>query len=96
MECPVRSGASVLLVIVVAGSGGVPRANAQDAPASAVVRPPIRAPRAAGRVVVDGRLDEAAWDSAGRAGSFIQQYPDANAAATLPSEVHVLVDDAAL
>ncbi|MBC7894486.1 MAG: carbohydrate binding family 9 domain-containing protein [Cytophagaceae bacterium] len=90
-----RSRVAWLLVIVVVGSAPVPRARAQDATPVAT-RPVIRAPRTTAPLTVDGRLDEPAWDSAGVAGGFIQQFPQANQPSTFPSEARVLVDDAAL
>jgi hypothetical protein len=49
-----------------------------------------------GEVTLDGRLDEAAWQSAKPIGGFVQSYPKANELAPDQTEVRVLYDDAAL
>ncbi len=54
------------------------------------------AARAAHTIVVDGRLDDEAWQQAERARDFVQALPDGGAAATQPSEARVLFDAAAL
>lgn len=49
-----------------------------------------------GSIVVDGRLDEAAWRQATPATGLRQWQPDEGAAASLPTQVWVLYDDRAL
>jgi len=53
----------------------------------------LRAIRHRGPLVLDGRLDEAAWRTAPTATGFIQQWPKFGRPATLPTEVRVLYDD---
>ena len=50
--------------------------------------PVLRATR--GEPVVDGRLDDAAWDDADVAADFVQFEPDEGAPATLPTEARVV------
>src|SRR6188474_527172 len=64
-------------------------------PASAPVRPLV-ANRRVGPVTLDGRLNEKAWELAGVADDFVQQYPDVRSPASQRSEARILVDDAAL
>jgi hypothetical protein len=56
----------------------------------------LQAVRAAGLLVVDGVLDEAAWSEAPAARSFTQSDPREGEAATYDTEVRVLYDDDAL
>lgn len=46
-----------------------------------------------GSITVDGRLDEAVWQTAPPARDFVQQQPREGAPATEPSEVRFLYDD---
>src|SRR3712207_2267404 len=45
---------------------------------------------------IDGRLDEAIWSSAPRAGSFVQNRPSPGAPATQATDVQIAYDDEAL
>ena len=56
----------------------------------------VRARRTTAAVVLDGRLDDAAWQSAEVASGFVQQRPTPGAAATERSEARILFDGAAL
>jgi len=47
-------------------------------------------------IILDGRLDERAWQRATPATGFRQIQPDEGAAASLPTEVRILFDDRAL
>ena len=58
--------------------------------------PVAHAARAAGTVLVDGRLDEDAWDTASGIGSFVQVDPTAGAPSRAPTAVRLLWDDAGL
>src|SRR5687768_7543134 len=49
-----------------------------------------------GEITLDGKLDEAAWQSARPTGDFIQSFPKANERAPDQTEVRILYDDAAL
>ncbi|HSW28262.1 MAG TPA: DUF5916 domain-containing protein, partial [Longimicrobiales bacterium] len=62
----------------------------------AAPRPEARATRAAGPVVVDGMLDEAAWGAAPVLDRFIQARPDRGLPASERTEVRILYDDQAL
>lgn len=52
--------------------------------------------RATGRIVVDGRLDDADWTRATPATGFIQKNPDEGQPATQQTEVRILYDDDAI
>ena len=56
----------------------------------------LRAERASTPIVVDGRLDEGAWQAAPVAGGFLQRDPDQGQPATEPTELRLLFDDHAL
>ena len=78
-------------------------AQAQNAPAPAVAlksdtvaRPVITAARRVGEIVLDGKLDEPAWQAATPSSTFMQSYPKPNAAPTDSTTIRVLYDDAAL
>lgn len=58
--------------------------------------PVIRAARREGPVVLDGRLDEAAWQRAEAFSNFLQSYPNRGQPPRERTEVRVLYDDAAL
>src|SRR5947208_12990995 len=63
--------------------------GAQDRPVA------VAAPRS-GAVVLDGKLNEAAWATAPVANTFRQQRPNDGAAATERTEVRFLFDDDAI
>jgi len=78
-------------------------AFAQNSPAPTVAiktdtlaRPVMTAARRVGEIVLDGRLDEKAWEAATPATTFMQSYPKPYAAPTDSTIVRVLYDDAAL
>jgi hypothetical protein len=56
----------------------------------------VRARRAAAPIVLDGRLDDAAWQSAEVASGFVQQRPTPGAPATERTEARVVFDGTAL
>ena len=64
------------------------------APAASV--PSVRAERRATPIVLDGKLDEPAWQTATPGTQFSQSYPNAGQPPTQRTEVRVLYDDAAL
>jgi hypothetical protein len=53
----------------------------------------LRAARASGPVVVDGKLDEDTWAKAPVFGGFVQRFPDAGKAPSERTELRVLYDD---
>jgi len=55
-----------------------------------------QAVRRNGPVVIDGKLDDAAWSAAQPTSNFTQSYPTPGAAPVDPTEVRVLYDDQAL
>jgi hypothetical protein len=88
----VASGAvAALLAPLVAGT-----AAAQAAPASHAERPAARAVPTRGRIVLDGRLDEAAWAGASPVTAFTQLDPDEGRPASERSEVYLVYDAEAL
>ena len=86
-----RYGVAVAIGTALALGAGAGAAGAQEAGRRVLrVRP---APEA---VVMDGRLDEAAWAAADVARGFVQQEPREGEPATQPTEVRVLHADDAL
>ena len=59
----------------------------------AAPRPTLRAARANGRIVIDGVIDDPAWEDAQIATGFIQSKPDTGYPASENSEVRILFDD---
>ncbi len=57
---------------------------------------PVVATRLSGRIALDGRLEEPAWDLAPVFDAFVQQFPEEGAAPSERTEVRVLYDDRAL
>lgn len=58
--------------------------------------PAALAARLTGAISVDGRLDEPAWQRATPITDFRQYQPDEGAPASLPMEIRILFDDAAI
>jgi Domain of unknown function (DUF5916)/Carbohydrate family 9 binding domain-like len=78
-------------------------AVAQNPPARAVALGPdtsarrvVTAARRVGEIILDGKLDEAAWQAAKPSSQFMQSYPNPNAAPTDSTIIRILYDDAAL
>ena len=71
-----------------------PRAGQTDWPIEPDLapRPTVHARLAAGPIVIDGRLDETAWEEAMPFGDFVQSKPDAGYPATEPTVVRLLHD----
>jgi Domain of unknown function (DUF5916)/Carbohydrate family 9 binding domain-like len=87
------------LVFFVALIPAVVRAQNQPKTAAAVdtsVHRVAHAVRRTGEINLDGKLDEAAWQSAPPSGDFIQSYPKPGDRAPDQTEVRVLYDDEAL
>ncbi len=70
--------------------------NARPQTPDSASRRVAQAVRRSGPVVVDGKLDDAAWSAAQPTASFTQSYPTPGAAPLDPTEVRVLYDDQAL
>jgi hypothetical protein len=69
------------------------------APADTTARKSLaayRIPAGESAPVLDGRLDDGVWSRAAAGTGFVQQYPDAGAAATQATEVRVAYDDGAV
>ncbi|HSS47841.1 MAG TPA: DUF5916 domain-containing protein, partial [Thermoanaerobaculia bacterium] len=64
--------------------------NAAETPA---VGPPLAVPRMAGKIVVDGRLDDAAWQQAAVLDTFYETYPADNAEPKVKTVVYLTYDD---
>ncbi len=73
-----------------------PLLAAQNEDTAHVTRPRLVAAERSGPIVLDGRLDEAAWAAATPATGFRQNEPNEGEPATQPTEVRVLYDDVAL
>ncbi len=58
-----------------------------------VVNPQLETARASGDIRVDGKLDEAAWSSAARAGNFVERFPGDNLEPQVQTEALVTYDD---
>ena len=61
-----------------------------------VSRRVAQAARKTGAIVIDGKLDDAAWAAAAPQSGFTQSYPNPGAAPVDPTEFRVLYDDQAL
>lgn len=93
--------AAVVAVAMLAASAQALRAQGNGEPGASrrgpAPVPGIRAVRVAGvRVVLDGKLDDAAWAAAPVATDFIQQTPAPGEPATERTEARVLYDDDAV
>jgi hypothetical protein len=63
--------------------------TAAEAPA---VGPPLAVPRADGKIAVDGRLDDAAWQQAAVLDTFYETYPGDNSAPAAKTVVYLTYD----
>ncbi|HET6148486.1 MAG TPA: DUF5916 domain-containing protein [Polyangia bacterium] len=63
---------------------------------SSIPRPELRAARAPGKLIIDGKLDDAPWSAAVAATAFTQHFPDEGAPPSEPTSVRVLYDDDAI
>jgi len=71
-------------------------ASARTAAHAAAAVPQVRAIRRTEPIVIDGRLDEAFWQTVPVAGSFRQKDPHEGEPASERTEIHVAYDDEAL
>jgi Domain of unknown function (DUF5916)/Carbohydrate family 9 binding domain-like len=101
----IKQRKSFIASLAVATLASVPAASAQTSVgvanrALSRVRPEgpklVRARRAPSIIVVDGRIDDVAWQAAELATDFVQQRPTPGAAATLQTEARVMFDAQAL
>ena len=83
-----------LIPVCLACSGGT--ALAQDLQGASSGERTAVASRAASPIVLDGRLDEAAWQAAPVARQFVQNEPREGEPATFDTEVRVVYDDEAI
>ena len=98
---PSRLAVVLSLSVVVAAEGaaqGGTRSVGGSAPAvvGASAVPMVRATRRADPIVLDGRLDDAAWEKAIPSREFTQSWPRPGQPGKDPTEVRVLYDDAAM
>lgn len=91
-----RGFARVLAATLLSGSLAHVRASAQVDFAAVRASKQLEALRIDEPIVIDGRLDEPAWERAPAGGDFYQQEPVEGAPATEPSEVRFLYDGTAL
>lgn len=92
LRAPLLAIACILSVVTVAPAGA--QTAAGSAHASTAVRTSAR--RRASPVVIDGRLDEAAWREATPVTAFRQYQPSEGAPASLPTGIRILFDDQAI
>ncbi|MEO1729097.1 MAG: hypothetical protein AAFR95_18995, partial [Bacteroidota bacterium] len=85
--------ATTALVLLVLVSGLAAPLLAQSAQPAL---PTLEAERRSGRIAIDGRIDEAAWEAASVATDFVQREPDAGQPSSERTEALVLFDDDAL
>ena len=86
---------ALVLLLLAAAPAALPAQSSQPA-ADTVSRKVATAVRRSGPVIIDGKLDDAAWASAIPSSGFTQSYPKPGATATEPTEVRVLYDDDAI
>lgn len=77
-------------------SGAVLLAGSARWAAAVPVATPLKAARAPGHIVLDGRLDEEAWSLAAPSGAFVQKDPDEGKPASERTEIRIAYDDDAL
>src|SRR5512141_1069792 len=70
--------------------------NTRPAASDTASRRVAQAARRSGPIVIDGRLDDAAWAAAPVSSGFTQSYPTPGAQPVSPTEFRVLYDDQAL
>ncbi|MEQ1691161.1 MAG: carbohydrate binding family 9 domain-containing protein, partial [Gemmatimonas sp.] len=70
-----------------------PAANPSAVNPETVARPVMHATRTTRPIVMDGRLDEPAWELAPVLSNFVQQLPETGLPATFRTDVRVLYDD---
>src|SRR5215468_12795594 len=85
-----------VLILFALGLAGA-HAAAEPGPDAAAHRAPtVTAIRTAERPVIDGRLDDAAWERARAETGFVQNFPDEGRPPSEPTELRVLYDDDAI
>lgn len=94
--CAALHGAGPVAAQPTTTAKATPQASARSATQGAAPKPSVRAVRRTGAVVVDGRLDDAAWGRAVVGGGFVQKEPVEGNPADQRTEVRVLYDDAAI
>src|SRR5688572_11095157 len=57
------------------------------------VGPPLTVPRAAGKIAVDGKLDDAAWQQAAVLDTFFETYPADNTEPKAKTVVYLTYDE---
>jgi hypothetical protein len=87
---------ALLVLCVAIGAPAVAGAQAVTSPQERDRLPAVTAQRLEGRIVIDGRIDEAAWHAARPAVGLVQSQPEEGAPASVATEVRFLYDDHAL
>ena len=90
-----RSSATILLAAAGLLAAASPRASAAPHP-SPTPPPAVEALRAPGPIVIDGRLDEAAWADAVVFDRFVQRDPEEGEPPSERTELRLVYDDDAL
>jgi hypothetical protein len=100
---PWLCGAALAAVLAAPPAAGqvAPTPERDSPPAATAVPPlaageplaPVRVARAAGPIVVDGRLDETAWEAAAAVAVPFEWFPGDNTAAPVETHVRVAFDD---
>ncbi len=85
---------AVACVVLLPAAARAQQSTAAPAPTAGVRV--MHAARRSGPIVIDGRLDELAWQQAPVASHFTQSYPDPGKPPTDRTEVRILYDDDAL
>ena len=86
---------ALLLSLLVVPSVAAAQASSPS-PADSISRRVAQASRRSGDIVIDGKLDDAAWRAATPTSGFTQSYPTPGAQPVDPTEVRILYDDQAL
>ena len=92
------AGLGALLLAVPAGAQSSPQSPVGDGPAAVTAfgpRPMTRAGTRNGEIRIDGRLDDAGWQSAPVTTGFVQSEPGEGTPASRDTEVRILFDDEA-
>jgi hypothetical protein len=95
---PVQLPMRATLLLLAASLLAPPQAPAQNSSGPARIAPPpsASAARSASAIVLDGRLDDAAWQTVQPVAAFTQAQPHEGEPATQRTEVRFLFDDDAL
>ena len=91
MNC-LRRGLYVTALLIFPAGPALSQSAQPAPPEKTESRRALTATRLTGAIVLDGKLEESAWNGAARAADFIQNRPRAGEAATQKTEARVLYD----